>query len=198
MQSTTTSAMSSINSAVSNGMSQAVSAVQDAMQQSVSAMNSAAGQARDAGYQMGAGFLGGLNAMSGAIIGRARAIASAAAAAMRSALRIHSPSRVTRSIGNYTGEGFVIGLDKMVKPVQNIATRLAEAAVPDITPGSISSELSRLTSGNMSAGYTFKGGELSVNQPVIENTLILGGRKYDAFVEDITYRQASLEGMERY
>lgn len=190
--------MSAINSAVTSGMSQVVSAVQNAMQQAVSAMNSAAGQAQAAGANMGAGFLAGLNSMAGAIIGRAQSIANAAAAAMRSALRIHSPSRVTTKIGSYTGEGMAIGLDNWIKPVSNISEKLAESAIPDINQADITSELNRLTGGSLNAGYTFNGGELSLNSPVIENTLILGGRKYDGFVEDITYRQATLEGVGKY
>ena len=198
IKSTVTSGFNAVRSTIQSTMQSALATIRSTMQSAVAAMNSAAGQARAAGHNMGAGFLAGLSAMGGAIVAKAQSIASQAAAAMRSALRIHSPSRVTASIGNYTGQGFVNGLKSMVKPSEKMAGKLANAGIPDIDSRSITDKMNNLTAGKLDSQYQFSGGELSVNMPVIENTLILGGRKYDGFVEDITYRQASLEGMARY
>lgn len=200
---TAQSGMNSTVSAVTNAMSRVTSAVRNAMTQAVSAMNSAAGQARSAGYNMGAGFLGGLNAMSGAIIGRARAIASAAAAAMRSALRIHSPSRVTAQIGEYTGEGFVDGIDNLIRPAKQMATKLANGAVDALdkiqsnrgfnlgisdmkaAPSSVTAQVTHALSGD------------SQIRP-IDIQLNMGGKVYRAFATDIQREQDLALQLERY
>lgn len=195
MKSTMQNAMSSIKSVVSSGMNQVVSAIRSAMQQAVSAMRSAAGQARSAGYQMGAGFLGGLNAMSGAIIGRARAIASAAAAAMRSALRIHSPSRVTAEIGGYFGKGLAMGIDDETRKVEKIAANLALSASSATERASGSNPLSLATTefrGSRQAVESLASSRTasveSLNQPA-EIYLNMGGTVFKAFTQSITHQQ---------
>lgn len=181
-----TSSFNAIKSTVTSSMNSTLSTVRSTMSSVVSAMNSAAGQARSAGYNMGAGFYSGLSAMAGSIIALAQSIASRAAAAMRSALRVHSPSRVTTKIGEYTGEGLGNGIANMRGYVERAATKLAGYAVPDISANDITGRMNALTTNQLDAGYQFSAGTLTVNQQPASIALKLGNSEYHAFVDDIT------------
>lgn len=197
MSSEISSKFNSMKSNIHSIMSSIVSNIRSSMSNAVSAMNQAAGQAQSAGANMGRGFYNGLASMQGAIIGLAQSIANAAATAMRSALRIHSPSRVTMAIGNFTGEGFVNGMKAMVKPTEKMATKLGLAGVPTIQSSDITGELNRLTTGQISAGYQFNGGNLTLQQQPAYIYLHMGNTIMRAFASDITHQQelnAVLEG----
>ncbi|MGF3182310.1 phage tail tape measure protein [Facklamia sp. P12934] len=185
MKANASSMMSSMQSVVSSGMSNVVSRVRSSMSSAVSAMNAAAGQARSAGYNMGAGFYGGLSSMAGSIIGLARSIANSAAAAMRSALRIHSPSKVTEEIGEFTGEGQIVGMENKLKAVKQMATKLANAAVmeaPRVAKVAQTAISNRRFADVDSSGST-------TNAAPTRITLVMGGHEWTTHVNDITKTQ---------
>ncbi|MGF3072731.1 phage tail tape measure protein [Facklamia sp. P13069] len=185
MKANASSMMSSMQSVVSSGMSNVVSRVRSSMSSAVSAMNAAAGQARSAGYNMGAGFYGGLSSMAGSIIGLARSIANSAAAAMRSALRIHSPSKVTEEIGEFTGEGQIVGMENKLKAVKQMATKLANAAVMEAPR--VAKVAQTAISNRRFADVDSSG--LTTNTAPTRITLVMGGHEWTTHVNDITKTQ---------
>lgn len=83
----------------------------------------------DCGTNAMQGFVDGLSAMRGAVMGVASEIANSVKTTINSALDIHSPSRVMEASGEFTGEGFVNGIMKMIDRVRSAAQGLSDGAV---------------------------------------------------------------------
>ena len=122
IKSATVSAWNGVKSAVSNGARGAVSAVKGFVSDMISA-----------GKDLVNGLIKGINGMVKNVISAAKDLAGKAVNAVKSALKIGSPSKVMAKMGMWTGAGFVNGIDSMIKPVDRMATRLADAAVPEIS-----------------------------------------------------------------
>lgn len=122
IKSATISAWNGVKSAVSNGVSGAVSAVKGFVSDMI-----------NAGKDLVNGLIKGITGMVKNVISAAKDLAGKAVNAVKGALKIGSPSKVMAKMGMWTGAGFVNGIDSMIKPVDRMASRLSDAAVPEIS-----------------------------------------------------------------
>ena len=99
-----------------------------------SLLSNAASGLRNAGWDMMAGLVEGINSALSWVCETAANVARAALNAAKAALGINSPSRVMRDqVGRQTGQGLVLGLRDMLPAVTAAGRRLADAAV--VEPG---------------------------------------------------------------
>lgn len=86
-----------------------------------------------AGVNAAHGLVDGLKSQEAAIAKQMKRIADVMVTEIRKHLKIHSPSLVTRELGQFVGEGLAAGMGDAHPSVRFAATRLAGAAVPDLT-----------------------------------------------------------------
>ncbi|HER2334837.1 TPA: tape measure protein [Streptococcus pyogenes] len=183
--------LSSQRSAVINAISSMVNAA-------VSRANAGAGPMRQAGAYIGQGLAQGMYSALGAVTAAANALVAQAERAARAKAMIHSPSRLfAKRVGQYIPQGVAMGIDKNADVVDdsvgglfdsvnsfdfNIADRLASIGAK--FQGVVKSESSQSLSQQQEFVHTA--------QPAYIN-FSLGGNEYEAFVSDITSRQAKIE-----
>lgn len=183
--------LSSQRSAVINAISSMVNAA-------VSRANAGAGPMRQAGAYIGQGLAQGMYSALGAVTAAANALVAQAERAARAKAMIHSPSRLfAKRVGQYIPQGVAMGIDKNADVVDdsvgglfdsvnsfdfNIADRLASIGAK--FQGVVKSESSQSLSQQQEFIHTA--------QPAYIN-FSLGGNEYEAFVSDITSRQAKIE-----
>lgn len=126
-------AWSAIKSAASSAWSTIKSVVSNGIRGAYNAVKSVASNMVSAGRDFVNGFIKGVQGMIGRAVSVAKSLGSKAVNAVKSFLHIGSPSKVMAKMGMWTGAGFINGIDGMIKPVDRMATRLADAAVPEIS-----------------------------------------------------------------
>lgn len=85
--------------------------------------------ATEEGANLSRGFFNGIASWGNDIMAKAGEIAAGAAAKMKRALDEHSPSKVTRKIGSFAGQGLYLGIADEQSNVENVAERMANAAI---------------------------------------------------------------------
>lgn len=170
-----------------NGMNQAKQAVQSGMSQIVSIVNSARGQAHSAGHgvgaQISAGIAQGMWSNVGSIEAAASRIIAAAERAAAAAAKIKSPSRLfANKIGRFIPAGVAMGIDKNMGTVEDSMSSMFDT----VDDYAVNNPLDFLFGG--SSEVTHKVDNRQPNQP-LQVVLELGGRAYNAFVEDISRAQ---------
>ncbi|MBH0174710.1 hypothetical protein IHV09_14170 [Fictibacillus sp. 23RED33] len=84
------------------------------------------------------GLMDGLSQMTGPLLKQARDIANAVKKTIQQALDIHSPSRETMWMGEMLGEGLIQGMDQTMSRLQYMSSKMASAALPNISGDSLS------------------------------------------------------------
>jgi hypothetical protein len=120
----------------------------------------------DAGTQAGRGFLTGLKAQEKELQSAMNRLGAGLVAAIRKKLKIKSPSRETQWVGEMAGAGVGVGLDNTASTVAAAASRVADAAVPTVSPASNAASTPR--------GLT----------PGTRLRLVVDGREFSAYVDD--------------
>lgn len=80
------------------------------------------------------GMIDGMDSMVGPLTRKAQEIANIVAGTIKNALKIKSPSRVMMALGEFVGEGFIDGIDNTINSLMATSKKLANAAIPDISP----------------------------------------------------------------
>ncbi|MDX3027471.1 phage tail tape measure protein [Streptomyces scabiei] len=122
----------------------------------------------DAGTQAGRGFLTGLQAQEAELQKAMNRLGAGLVAAIRKKLKIKSPSKATQWVGEMAGAGVGVGLDKTAATVAAAAGRVADAAVPAVSPAAVA------TSASAPQGLT----------PGTRLRLVVDGREFSAYVDD--------------
>lgn len=86
---------------------------------------------KGAGKNLVDGLISGISNMGESAINAITGVVGGVVKKAKSMLKIKSPSRVFMQIGEYTGEGLVIGMDGQIRDVAYMASKLADAAVPE-------------------------------------------------------------------
>lgn len=88
-----------------------------------------------AGADLIRGLANGIGDAAGQVVAKAVQVANSVKDAVKGALGISSPSKVMMEIGQWTGEGLANGIADMERMVAAAGSRLAQAAVPDVSRG---------------------------------------------------------------
>lgn len=178
-----------VTTVITNEMGNTIASVQRANNLIVSSTRSLRGQMYSAGIQAMAGLRGGLVVGSSSVMATARSIANNIATTIRSALKVNSPSRVLMEIGKWIGQGLVKGIEGTKKAVDKASSLLATTAIPDIQPIDIGAQVASINKqANRQLTSTLQSNINVSKQPAYIN-LNIGGRDFEAFVEDITDTQ---------
>ena len=98
-----------------------------------------------AGYNVGTGFMKGLQTIAPKVKQYAANLGKAAYMSMKQYLKIKSPSRLMMELGEYTGEGFAIGMNNTESNIENSAEDLGKTAEQSLTTA-LSAAYDNLTS----------------------------------------------------
>ncbi|MFB4164808.1 phage tail tape measure protein [Alteribacillus sp. JSM 102045] len=189
-----------IKSFISEAASNILSTVQEKFQALVDAVKERMGNAKDnvediwnqaqeflenidlveIGKNIIQGLIDGIGSMASAVWETVTGIANDVKDAVAGALDVRSPSRELMEIGGYTGEGFEVGLDKSVPDILKKADQMAEAAKPNVKPGSMESV-------GGAAAASAKGSAGGGTQPI--NLVVNGRALASVLVDDINRMQ---------
>lgn len=173
-----TTAMSGVKNAIVNGWNGAVSFLKGINLATI-------------GRQIIQGLANGIRNAVGLVKDAVKGAADAITGKIKGILGIKSPSRVMAQIGMYTGQGLANGILGMKRKIESASAQMASWATPD-TPDVAVASYDFQAAGNGTGGFK---AEQEVNHTISERdsqdtkpaeiTLVLGGREYTAFVEDI-------------
>ena len=200
VKSAISSAISTIKSTVVNGFNSLKSAVVNAMNNVLNAIKSGWNGAvsflkginlADIGRNIIQGLANGIKNAVGLVKDAVKSAADAITGNLKGILGIKSPSRVMAKLGMYTGQGLANGILGMKRQIESASAKMAQWATPD-TPDVAVASYEFAPAGYGTGGikaeqqieHTISERESQEKQPA-EITLVLGGREFDTFVEDI-------------
>lgn len=192
------SAIDGIKSVVEGGMTGVKNSVKNGVSGAVSAAGSFVGSFTSVGRNLIDGLVGGIKSMASRVASAARNVVQNAINAARSALQIRSPSRVFMKIGEFTGKGMEIGINDsskgVVKSINSMAKDAVDGAkrIPEALDGLNSSYNFGINAGleGVNRNISVKGLDSGVeNKEPMTLKLVLGGREFGAFVDDISKAQ---------
>ena len=106
-----------IVSGVSDGINGVIEWFQGLPGKALSALDGFEQKMNDMGYNVIAGFIGGIRDMAANVMGAVKDVVGGAIDSAKNLLGINSPSRVFKGIGSFTGEGLAIGIEGTSKAV---------------------------------------------------------------------------------
>ncbi|EHB44156.1 hypothetical protein MycrhDRAFT_6906 [Mycolicibacterium rhodesiae JS60] len=155
----------------------------------------------NAGNQLVAGLVGGINAGIPSVVSAAQAMAKAADVAARAALGIHSPSKVFEQIGGHTAEGFGIGMENGFQPVleqaKGLAAQIAEAFSTGADPTGLINGFNKQEISRMEKVLGFEGKRLTAQARALDYQAKAAGKgpiadSLKARAQEIREQQAQL------
>ncbi|VED99411.1 minor tail protein [Streptococcus pyogenes] len=153
---------------------------------------------RQAGAYIGQGLAQGMYSALGAVTAAANALVAQAERAARAKAMIHSPSRLfAKRVGQYIPQGW---LWVSTKTLMSLTTLLAGYLIASIVfdfniadrLASIGAKFQGVVKSESSQSLSQQQEFVHTAQPAYIN-FSLGGNEYEAFVSDITSRQAKIE-----
>ena len=186
---------------LNNGTSKVIQAITKLNKSIIDPFKNTKSQFNSIGKDAMAGLNQGLLAGRAQVLSTARSIANSVASTMKSALKIHSPSRLMRDdVGKWIPEGIAMGIKENAKTVYRELDKLSENMILTSSPEQAlgTSKMAYTSAGSQlvdamksSKANLINGNNLvsSVKEKAMEITLVLGGREYRTFVEDITRTQ---------
>ena len=134
------------STSLSNSIAQGTNEGSKTLEQSVKVFGDIASKGSvAAGYNVGTGFMKGLQTIAPKVKQYAANLGKAAYMSMKQYLKIKSPSRLMMELGEYTGEGFAIGMNNTESNIENSAEDLGKTAEQSLTTA-LSAAYDNLTS----------------------------------------------------
>ncbi|MFT0141338.1 hypothetical protein ACEK07_64510, partial [Alcanivoracaceae bacterium MT1] len=186
---------------LNNGTAKVIQAINKLNKSVVDPFKNTRSEFNSIGKDAMSGLNQGLLAGRAQVLSTARSIANSVASTMKSALKIHSPSRLMRDdVGKWIPEGIALGIKDNAKTVYRELDNLSKNMIVTSTPEQAlgTSKMAYISAGSQivdamrsSKVNSINSNNLvsSVTQKAMELTLILGGREYSAFIEDVTRSQ---------
>lgn len=123
-----------------------------------------------AGIDLVKGLIDGIKNMSRAAVEAIAGVVNGVVEKAKSLLKVKSPSRVFKEIGEFTGEGMAIGITDSISDVMKASDELAYAAIPDIEPIDIASQVDSINQqAERQLDHTFNSNLNIQRQPIIVN-----------------------------
>lgn len=178
---------------------------QDLMNKTISALAGLPGKMAKAGADVVKGFWNGIKNLGGWIKGKVKGFFNGIVDGVKGALKIQSPSKVFEQFGEYVDEGFIQGIDKGARDVNKSMSNMIDGAVSiaektnvipvDFSTGMVGNVQRALDNSIDVRTPTISDQtithELSSygNDKPMELNLVIGGKSFRAYVENISEQQ---------
>lgn len=139
-------------------------------------------------YQIGKELINGLwegiSSAVGWVVDKVKGVGRTIANGFKSVLGIHSPSTVFADFGKNINLGLAQGIEDNLRPISNAMDKMQDETIRDFDTDVMYNVGSSYKSGANSKSLPFKNAEL--NKKPLKLNLLLGGKNFKAFVEDIS------------